>query len=150
MRTESPYDKISALDSCLERDKQILALYKMMLISLCYVYLSFTTEPSPPGQLRAFNPTPVSVDLSWVPADNTFNSYDIFYSIGAGGTPVLAGNVDGTENTFTVEGLDPGTSYSFSVYTVSGSDATGDRVISTPAVTTGSTGKMVLQVRRKL
>lgn len=78
------------------------------------------------------------------------NSYDIYYSLGASGTPILAGNVDGTENTFTVEGLDPGMTYTFSVYTVAGSQAVGDRVISIPAVTTGSTSKMALQVRRKL
>ncbi|XP_072046567.1 tenascin-R-like [Amphiura filiformis] len=99
----------------------------------------YRTKPSPPTSLRASGATAVSILLTWNSAQNDLNSYDIFYSVGSTDTPILAGNVDGTVNTFRVTGLNPGTLYSFSVYAVAGSDQTGDLSVSTPAVTIGST-----------
>lgn len=102
------------------------------------------TVPSSPTGLTAVDSTPVSVGLRWNAAQNTYNLYDIYYRVGSAGTQLLAGSVDGSQNTFTVTGLDPGTSYGFSVFTVSGSREAGDRVISAaPAVSLGATSEYI-------
>ncbi len=109
---------------------------------LTHFYCCQFTVPTPPLGLSVTARTPVSITLLWQHAQNTFSSYDIYYEVGNSNNRILADIVDGAINTYTVTGLDPGTTYSFYLFTVTGATETNDRTVSdTPAVTIGFTGK---------
>ncbi|MEM6997533.1 MAG: Ig-like domain-containing protein [Patescibacteria group bacterium] len=76
-----------------------------------------TTPPSAPSNLDAFNPTDVTIDLSWTAAtdDVEVSEYQIYQVIPSS---VLIDTIPAASTAYTVTGLTPSTSYTYEVYAV--------------------------------
>ncbi|MFB7512604.1 NPCBM/NEW2 domain-containing protein [Streptomyces sp. NPDC056144] len=92
-----------------------------------------TIAPSAPTALTASNPTSTGADLSWTASDDDTGVTG--YKVYAGNT--LVGTTTGATTRFTVTGLSPWTSYTFTVKAV---DAAGNLSAASNAVTTSTGG----------
>nr|4U3H_A Chain A, FN3con [synthetic construct] len=88
-------------------------------------------SPSPPGNLRVTDVTSTSVTLSWEPPPGPITGYRVEYREAGGEWKEVT--VPGSETSYTVTGLKPGTEYEFRVRAVNGA---GEGPPSSVSVTT--------------
>ncbi|XP_066465746.1 receptor-type tyrosine-protein phosphatase eta [Tiliqua scincoides] len=82
------------------------------------------TKPSPVSDLQVVNVTTTSVTLNWENADNASSEYSYVVLYTQNGNPK---NVTSRDKVVTIDGLEPGTFYNFSVYPQAGDNhTTGD------------------------
>ncbi|XP_070538207.1 receptor-type tyrosine-protein phosphatase beta-like isoform X2 [Ptychodera flava] len=82
------------------------------------------TTPTPPGAITINSATTDSLTVSWVAAQNTFDSYEVTYT--PTGTTSSPSEVSRSTTQLTLEGLTAGQSYSITIKTKSGDEMSSE------------------------